>query len=241
MLALLKSIYRKALFDSSILGFFLNPSFLARASLYQSIRKESVRFKGAEVLDVGCGAKPYRHLFKSAKNYVGVDTNNSGHSHAGEQIDLFYDGKNLPFKVAEFDGVVSFQVLEHVEDEDKFFAEINRVLKQDGFLLLSVPFCWCEHEKPYDFRRFTSFGLLKVCKEYGFEVLEIRKTTNYIQTLAQLFNTYLATRLKTPWSIVNIGMNLLFVAPINFLGIVGGWVAANDDLFCDLVVLARKK
>ena len=51
------------------------------------------------------------------------------------------------------------QVLEHVFNPDDFVREIARVLKPGGALLLTVPFVWNEHEQPYDYARYSSFGL----------------------------------------------------------------------------------
>ena len=44
---------------------------------------------------------------------------------------------------------------------------MSRVLKDGGLLWLSVPFIWGEHEVPFDFRRYSSFGLKKLVQENG--------------------------------------------------------------------------
>ena len=54
--------------------------------------------------------------------------------------------------------------------------EINRVTKRDGYLLLSVPFAWAEHEIPYDFARYTSFALTHLLEKNGYRVLELHKS-----------------------------------------------------------------
>ena len=53
-------------------------------------------------MDFGCGSKPYKSLF-NVEEYLGVDYYNEGHPHENEQIDVFYDGKNLPFPDNYFD------------------------------------------------------------------------------------------------------------------------------------------
>jgi ubiquinone/menaquinone biosynthesis C-methylase UbiE len=50
-----------------------------------------------------------------------------------------YDGGQIPFPAGVFDAVLSFEVLEHVENESNTLNEIHRVLKQDGELVISVP------------------------------------------------------------------------------------------------------
>jgi SAM-dependent methyltransferase len=45
----------------------------------------------------------------------------------------------LPFKAGSFDMVVSLDYLEHLEDDDLCLAEIHRVLKTDGQLVMATP------------------------------------------------------------------------------------------------------
>lgn len=49
------------------------------------------------------------------------------------------DACDLPFRAGEFDVVVTFEVIEHVEEPQKFLLEILRVLKPGGRLILSTP------------------------------------------------------------------------------------------------------
>lgn len=237
----LRSLYRQSMFDDSLLGFFINPSYISRSSLFKIFKRKSALFNGLRIIDIGCGAKPYADLFHDASSYVGVDTNYSGHDHSKEEIDIFYDGKTLPFTEKSFDAVVSFQVLEHVENESLFFKEIDRVLLADGLLMLSVPFCWSEHEQPYDFRRVSSFGAEKLLTANNFDVVEIIKTTNHLQTIIQLLNTYLSMRLKTKSAILNILMICIYSPLLNLMGLIFGKITNNKDLFCDLVIIARKR
>ncbi len=237
----LKKFYRNSLFNDSLLGFFINSSYIARASLYRLLYARRDRFHNLKVLDVGCGSKPYNQLFRNTLSYIGLDTHKSGHDHSQENIDVFYDGSTFPFSPQSFYAVVSFQVFEHVEDEKRFLKEINKVLSPNGLLLMTLPFSWPEHEEPYDFRRMTSFGMRKMIEENGFEVLELIKTTNYLQTVLQLINTYLAQTLKTPWPVMNIFLSLLYVPFLNLLSFSFGIVSKRSDYFCDLMVLAKKK
>ena len=45
----------------------------------------------------------------------------------------------LPFSDASFDAVVSFETIEHIEAQEAFLDEIARVLRPDGFVVLSSP------------------------------------------------------------------------------------------------------
>ncbi|MGD9591742.1 MAG: class I SAM-dependent methyltransferase, partial [Candidatus Berkiella sp.] len=143
-------------FKPSILGIFVNPYFIARKGLYQAINALGSYVTG-KTLDIGCGQKPYQSLCSSSE-YIGLEID-TPENRAFKRADLFYDGKVLPFENEAMDSVVAHQVFEHVFQPQDFLKEINRVLKCNGTLMLSVPFVWDEHEQPYDFARYSSFAL----------------------------------------------------------------------------------
>ena len=131
--------------------------------------------------------------------------------------DYYYDGKTFPFKESEFDSVVTNQVLEHVFNPDEFLSEINRVLKINGKLLLTVPFVWDEHEQPYDYARYSSFGLKSLLEKNGFEILDLRKSVNDYSVLAQLFNAYIYKITRRNIFIKNLAL-ILVIAPVTIFG-----------------------
>ncbi len=224
-------------FKPSFLSVFINPFFIARRGLYINIKKLSSYIKG-KTLDVGCGIKPYEQLFNSSE-YIGVEVEVSGHNHSNSKVDVYYDGKTLPFSENEFDSVVTFQVFEHVFTPSQFLKEINRVLKNNGTLLLAVPFVWDEHEQPYDYARYSSFGLTHILKEHGFEIVEIKKSVNNFAAIFQLINMYIYKVLS--FHFVTKLVALLFIVPCTLLGILFSIILpSNNDLFLDNIVLARK-
>ena len=162
------NLSKETKFAHYFLAIFMNPWFIYRRLIYLKIRGLKSIWGGKAVLDVGCGSKPYKKLFGNASRYIGTDVNVTGHDHTDSEVDIYFDGVKLPFDDNEFDVVVLFEVLEHVEDLDQLLSDIARVLKDDGSLILSTPFIWEEHEMPYDFRRFTKIGLRKTCEKYGF-------------------------------------------------------------------------
>jgi SAM-dependent methyltransferase len=76
----------------------------------------------------------------------------------------------LPFRSNTFDTVLCTSVLEHVDNAEYAIAEISRVLKPGGRLLITVPFFYPEHEAPYDFWRLTHHGLRSVLQRHGLVV-----------------------------------------------------------------------
>jgi SAM-dependent methyltransferase len=53
--------------------------------------------------------------------------------------------------------------------------ECKRILRPNGFLILSGPFFWPLHEEPHDFFRFTKYGFEQLLSDAGFSEWEIRE------------------------------------------------------------------
>jgi SAM-dependent methyltransferase len=118
--------------------------------------------------DLGCGEAPYKSFFlKYADKYVGVDWTGSFHDTKAEiSADL-----NLPLPIASevADTVVSLSVLEHLCEPQTMLNEAFRILKRGGGIVLQVPWQWWVHEAPYDFFRYTPYGLLYLFEKAGFK------------------------------------------------------------------------
>jgi SAM-dependent methyltransferase len=238
-----KQFFKKQTFNPGIVGFFTNPFFFARRALYDAVEREAGQLSG-KILDVGCGQKPYLSLFKYTE-YIGMEVEQEGHDHTNEQVDVFFDGKVFPFENDHFDGVLTSQVLEHVFTPDEFLQEIHRVLRPDGRLLLTVPFVWDEHEQPYDYARYSSFGLRHLLEKNGFTILSHQKTLQDFRVIVQLINGYIFK--KTYWAgrkspMLNIVASVVFNAWLNILGVILWLILPkNKDLYLDNVIVATKK
>ena len=235
---LLLRLYRAQQYDPGWLGVFINPFFLARRSLRQAIAACSTRLQGP-LLDVGCGSKPYRELFDTA-DYVGLDIDSPVTRTRGV-ADVLYDGRSFPFEDGRFQSVLCNQVLEHVFEPDVFVGEIRRVLRPGGMLLLTVPFVWDEHEQPWDYARYSTFGLKALLERHGLRVLEQRKLLADASILFQLANAYLFKVTRTRFAVINLALTAVLMAPITLAGVLAGLVLPrNPDLFLDQIVLAEK-
>jgi SAM-dependent methyltransferase len=204
--------------------------------------KKYARELNGELLDFGCGSKPYKHLFNHVSKYTGIDVENEGHSHINENVDIYYDGEILPFRDETFDSILSNEVLEHVPNLSKCLVELNRILKPGGKILLTVPFACFEHELPYDFRRFTINGLTHTLNEYGFEIVIAEKTGNYVEVIIQLWISYIRELLYTKNHFFNIIVNLIFVFPFVLIGILLSFILpVKKGLYFDSIIVGRKR
>ncbi|MFB3917198.1 MAG: class I SAM-dependent methyltransferase [Terriglobales bacterium] len=140
------------------------------------------------VVDLGCGTAPYKpEILSAAREYIGVDWNNSLHGQQNVDVKCDICGP-LPFADEFADTVVSLQVMEHLPEPRLFLSECARILKSGGLLFLTVPFQWHIHEAPYDFYRYTRYGLVHLLHEAGFEQIEILENTGFWQMWLLKFN-----------------------------------------------------
>lgn len=239
MINTIKKLKKKEDFNPGLTGLFINPFFIARRGLYRNLKKMAPFLSGS-ILDAGCGRKPYKDLFTFSE-YIGMDIENPGHSHKDEDIDVFYDGTHFPFAEERFDHVLCNQVIEHVFEPDAFLKEINRTMKTGGNLLLSIPFVWDEHEQPYDYARYSSFGIRYLLEKNGFEIVHHIKSVNSIAVVFQLLNVYIYKKTLTKSGAVNLLTTLVLISPFNILGTLLGMILPdNNDLYLDHIILAKK-
>lgn len=150
------------------------------------------------LLDVGCGDKPWEAtLAPYVTEHVGVEfaetfeeTVNEGHGRA----DVLYTGDRLPFDDGSFDTVLSNQVLEHVRDPIEHFADLARVLRPGGRLLLTAPFSHRLHAEPHDYWRFTRHGLAELARRNGLEVEVLDERGGLWRVVGHKFATFFAFR-----------------------------------------------
>jgi SAM-dependent methyltransferase len=220
-----------------------HPYYFIRKGLLHKVAQYAPTLHG-DLLDFGCGNKPYKPLFVNVASYVGVDFENEGHSHKNEQIDYYYDGKTLPFDDEKFDSIFSSEVFEHIFNLDEILKELNRVLKPGGKLLLTCPFVWPEHEKPYDFARYTRFALQSKLEGSGFEMVVVDKAGNFFTTISQLQQAYLTDvlfpKLTFPF-LVKLAKTLV-IPVLNIVGLLLNKIfPVNNSLYLSNVIIVQKK
>lgn len=179
---------------------FINEAPQIRAPHVPFLRRAAEELgKGAKVLDVGAGMAPYRELFADL-DYTTVDWAESLHN-PDTASDIIAPAHAIPLPDASVDGIVFTQVLEHIPEPGPVLDEFVRLLKPDGTLWLTVPLTWYLHEVPYDFYRYTPWGLRHVLEQAGFEDIDVQPMNDSMGSIAELLR-------HLRWNIGNAGDDL---------------------------------
>ena len=225
------------------------PLFITRRWRFKRIIAFSRKynFENKKILDVGCGTKPYENIFKNCQ-YVGIDIKGASHDDNLKNVDKFYDGENIPFDDREFDLVICTEVLEHSENPKILTKEINRVLKEGGLLFITIPFVWNEHAIPFDFRRYTTFGLKKLLKESDLKVEMIEPTSGIFGTVGQLISCFLfdtcfnTVKIRSYYKrfVVQKLFSLVICFPIQAISLILDHISGNKGIALGYAIIAKK-
>ncbi|WP_440915631.1 class I SAM-dependent methyltransferase [Candidatus Pelagibacter sp.] len=155
-------------------------------------------YKNNKVLDFGCGDARYKKIIRENNEYIGVDFKKTGYENSKKIADYYWDNKTLPFEDEKFDVIVCTEVLDDVEDIELVTHELRRVLKKDGKIFITMPFIFGEHDTPYDFRRFTSFGIKKFFEKQNFNIVEYKKLLQGKNTVIQIISSEFFRYINNP-------------------------------------------
>lgn len=127
---------------------------------------------GTKLLDAGAGEGAYRKLFSHCE-YRSIDMAVGEAQWDYSALDYVAPLDKMPIETGAFDAVLCTQVLEHLEKPRESVAEMFRVLRPGGVLYITVPMAQGEHQVPYDFFRYTSYGLKSICSGAGFSEVKV--------------------------------------------------------------------
>lgn len=166
VLPLMNSQFIQSIFYSPFLSYH-------QWSLLFFVKAWASRIKPSEsVLDVGAGELKYRSYFAHCK-YVSNDACIGNKEWYFDEIEIKSSAYEIPVDDKSFDYILCTQVLEHLEFPERAFAEFYRILKSGGRLILTAPLGDGEHQAPYDFFRYTRFGLKSLGKRHDFDLAYI--------------------------------------------------------------------
>lgn len=164
--------------------------YLSRMSILKAVRDRLSNFEGT-ILDVGCGYQPYRSLLESrpSARYIGMDLGIV--QYYKQPPDVLWDAKTIPLRDSSVGAALATEVLEHCPEPVPLLREIRRVLKPNGYLMITVPFMWPLHDIPYDEWRYTPFSLQRMFTEAGFTNVEIAALGGWDASLAQMIGLWI--------------------------------------------------
>lgn len=178
----------------------IHPQFFAK-SYAKRAREAAITRATGIVADVGSGRAPYKQRIEAKSEmskYITIDHPEATKYYSKEYpLDVKADiSDKIPMKAKSVDTVLLLMVLEHVPQPSAAIAELNRILKPGGELILSTIQTHPVHDPPFDFYRYTRFGLKHLLESNGFELVELNWEGSSIQTAVTVLNTTLFQHLK---------------------------------------------
>lgn len=151
--------------------------------------------KGKKILDAGAGELKYKK-FCEHLDYVGQDFaeydgqgNNEGKQTSewdNTKLDIISDIINIPVPEKSFDAIMCIEVFEHIQEPALAVKEFARIIKPNGVLIITAPFCSITHFAPYYFANgYSKYWYQKILNDYGFEIDELVMNGNYFEYIAQ--------------------------------------------------------
>ncbi|MGD0913593.1 MAG: class I SAM-dependent methyltransferase [Terracidiphilus sp.] len=150
---------------------------------------------GIDILDAGCGEQKYRaacpHLHYFTQDFAQYTGGHDGIAYSCEtwkygELNYTCDITAIPAPDGSFDAILCTEVFEHVPDPLTAMREFTRLLRPAGTLIITVPFCAPEHQKPYFFYAGLSDEWFeRACKEHKLELVELTHEGNVWWYLSQ--------------------------------------------------------
>jgi ubiquinone/menaquinone biosynthesis C-methylase UbiE len=206
---------------------------------------------GLTILDAGAGETPYKK-FCSHLKYIAQDFGQyHGDGQVGLQmgkwdntkLDIVSDILSIPLPDHSVDAIMCTEVLEHIPDPLGAIKEFGRLLKPEGYLLITAPFASLTHFAPYHFASgFSKYFYEKHLPDNGFEIVDLKLNGNFFEYVAQenrrikmIAKRYAGKRL-TIFDKIIIHLNLLILQNLSKKD------KGSSELLCyGIHVFARKK
>lgn len=150
---------------------------------------------GLRLLDAGAGEQQYRkycdHLKYVSQDFCQYDGsgNNAGlqtDKWDYKKIDIVGDITKIDVPNKSFDVILCTEVFEHIPDPVATLKEFHRILKKNGTLLITAPFCSMTHMAPYHYSSgYNKYFYQKWLTDLNFTEIEVSANGDYFHYLAQ--------------------------------------------------------
>lgn len=160
--------------------------------VYQLVRRFAIKgkynlisgfFNRGRILDVGCGTGDFLKKCKEESWKVkGIEPSEIARKQAIENHNLDLDeSTDLRELEGEFDIITMWHVLEHVTELNTTVSEFNRLLSQDGKVIIAVPNLesfdssyykkyWAAYDLPIHLYHFSKTSITKLFEKHGFSL-----------------------------------------------------------------------
>lgn len=186
--------------------------------LYQIVRNHTIKQKiklinrliqpssldSRNLLDIGCGTGEFLNTCKeNGWNITGIESSEIARKNAKQKYNIVPLPQEKLFEIDEkkFNVITLWHVLEHVHQLYKTIEQINKILVDDGVLIIAVPNCdswdakkygahWAAWDLPRHIFHFTKKDIEMLFKKYGFrlaEVLPMKFDSYYVSLLSEKY------------------------------------------------------
>lgn len=214
-----------------------NHNWLIHRLILDQLEPAIEKYAKGVLLDIGCGNKPYYYLTqKVVSNHIGLEHPETKNESKADIVGSAYE---IPSDDKSFDSILCTDVLEHLEEPNQALEEANRVLKEGGYAIYTMPFYWHLHEEPRDFFRYSKYGLKYLFEKNGFEIAELISLTGFWGNVGQtscyyIIGTSFFLRRPGIWirkPLVNLIQRICYYLDRKF----------RNELYCaEYLVVARK-
>jgi SAM-dependent methyltransferase len=138
--------------------------------------------------------------------------------------DVIADAHTLPFSSNTFDTIILMEVAEHLNSPSTALKEVKRVLKPGGEIIFTVPYIYPTHDAPYDYQRWTQYGLENIAKESGLSINSIINYGEPIETgtlifcLGLSFQTLNLLKRRHPLGLIMLILAIIIIPIFNIVG-----------------------
>jgi 2-polyprenyl-3-methyl-5-hydroxy-6-metoxy-1,4-benzoquinol methylase len=220
--------------------------------LYHSVRNYTVEQKkrliekvsnkkNGFLLDVGAGTGAFASVMQKAGWHVtGLEPDTTARENAlrNHQLQLRTPDTLFSFSIKQFDAITLWHVLEHVHELHKYIETFQRILKDDGTLIIAVPNYtssdavsykefWAAYDVPRHLYHFSPTSMQQLMKQYNFQIVQYKPMwfdSFYVAMLSEQYKT---------------GHNKLISAVGN--GFISNMKAMRDAKKCSSIIYVIKK
>lgn len=160
---------------------------VGRRAILESLLKKFLNNKQNQILEIGCGTGGNLKILGYWGKTLGLDNSEKALDFCKKKgLDNVFLGnaEQMDFSNESFDLVVALDVLEHIKEDKKVVKEAWRVLKQNGYFIITVPayqFLWSEHDKALiHYRRYAASDLANMLQKANFNIIKMSYLVSFV-------------------------------------------------------------